>query len=179
MNTKIFSTIAAFALALVVTPTTFAATLSPSQFTAGVKAAVGTKTGAAAYKAAAKYYKLALSDPKNKKNAVTYTTTVLKALKKAVKTPLVVKSRAALADALTQGYFKKKTYDPKDSKYVTALAKLVSTLPAPLKSAAAAKEIAAPVIKFNDAQGGGAAGINFLNDTIYKAAGQPVPPPVS
>jgi hypothetical protein len=175
MNTKIFSTLAAFALALVVTPTTFAAKLSPAQFTAGVKAAVGTKKGAAAYKAAAKYYKTALADKNNKKNAVTYTTAVLKALKKAVKTPLVVKSRAALADALTQGYFKGMTYKPEDSKYAAALAKLVSTLPSSLKTSAAAKEIAAPVIKFNDTKGGGAAGISFINDTIYKAAGQEPP----
>jgi hypothetical protein len=175
MNTKIFSAIAAVAIALAVSPSSFAAKLSPGQFTAGVKAAVGTKTGTAAYKAAAKYYKTALSDKNNKKNVIAYTTSVLAALKKAVKTNLVVKSRATLADALTQGYFKGMAYKPQDAKFATALSKLVKTLPAPLKTDAAAQAIAAAVLK----KGGTTADINFINDTVYNAAGQKPPTPKS
>jgi len=167
--------LAAVAIALAITPSSFAAKLSPGQFTAGVKAAVGTKTGTAAYKAAAKYFKTALSDKNNKKNVIAYTTSVLAALKKPVSSSLQVKARASLADALTQGYFKGIAYTPQDTKFATALSKLVTTLPAPLKTLTAAQTIAAAVLK----KGGTPADINFINNTVYKAAGQQPPPLVS
>jgi len=179
MNSKFFSALAAVAIALVITPSSFAVTLSPGQFTAGVKAAVGTKTGTAAYKAAAKYFKTALSDPKNKKNVISYTTSVIAALKKPVASSLQVKARASLADALTQGYFTKLAYNPQDAKFVTSLKKLITTLPGSLKTSAAAQTIATPVLNYNTKKGGGATGINFINDTIYNAAGQTPPKPVS
>jgi F0F1-type ATP synthase alpha subunit len=175
MNSKIFSALAAVAIALAITPSSFAAKLSPGQFTAGVKAAVGTKTGTAAYKAAAKYFKAALSDKNNKKNVIAYTTSVIAVLKKPVASSLQIKARASLADALTQGYFKGIAYTPQDAKFATALSKLVKTLPASLKTLTAAQTIAAAVLK----KGGGAADINFINDTVYNAAGQKPPTPVS
>lgn len=179
MNTKFFSALAAIAIALVVTPTSFAAKMSPGQFTAGLKTAIGTKTGTAAYKAAAKFYKTALSDKNNKKNVIAYTTSVIAALKKPVASSLQVKARAALADALTQGYFTKLTYNPEDAKFVSSLKKLITTLPGSLKTTATAQAIAAPVLSYNTKKGGGATGINFINDTVYNAAGQPTPPPAS
>jgi hypothetical protein len=179
MNTKFFSALAAIAIALVVTPTSFAAKMSPGQFTAGLKTAIGTKTGTSAYKAAAAFYKKALADKNNKKNVIAYTTSVIAALKKPVASSLQIKARASLADALTQGYFTKLTYNPQDAKFVTSLKKLITTLPASLKSSTAAQTIATPVLNYNTKKGGGAAGINFINDTIYNAAGQQPPPPKS
>jgi hypothetical protein len=179
MNSKIFSALAAVAIALAITPSSFAAKLSPGQFTAGVKAAVGTKTGTAAYKAAAKYFKKALSDKNNKKNVIAYTTSVIAVLKKPVASSLQVKARASLADALTQGYFTGLAYNPQDAKFVTSLKKLITTLPGSLKTAATAQAIATPLLNYNTKKGGGAADINFINDTVYNAAGQKPPTPVS
>lgn len=180
MNSKIFSAFAAVALALAATsPSTFAKVYTSATFNAALKAKVGTKTGPAAYNAAASLYKAALGDKKNKKLTVTFTKAVIKILKKPVPIPLQGKSRSTLANALVNGYFKGVAYDPQDSKFSTALRLLSSGLSGSQKTSATAKLIADPVLAFNTKKGGTAANINFINEIIYPALGQPLPPPAS
>jgi hypothetical protein len=176
MKSKFLSAFTAVAVALIASASpSFAAKMTPGQFNVALKQAVGTKSGPAAYNAAANLYKKALSDKNNKKFAIAYTNMVLKALKKPVKANLQGKSAAALANALTIGYFKGMAFKPQDSKFAKSLQLLIKKLPGSQKTDSTAQLIAQIVLK----KGGTVADINFINQTVYNAAGQNPPPPVS
>ena len=176
MNSRLLSVFSAAAIALVASaPLSHAVVYTPTQFNAALKIAIGKKTGAKATTAAANLYKKALGDKKNKKNAVKYTTSILKALKKPVKSNLQGASRATLANALVNGYFKGLAYNASDSKFTAALRKLVSGLPGTQKNETIAKLITSTLLSYNTAKGGGTAGANTINGIVYPALGLPVP----
>jgi len=182
MNSRIFSVLSAVAIALIATaPLSRAVTYSPSQFNAALKTTVGTKTGSAAYNAAANLFKKALGDKANKKNVVKYATSLVKFFKstKVLKPQLAGKSRSTFVKALCDGYFKGLAYNPQDSKFAQALSKLSGSLPVSQQTQAIAQLIASPALAFNTKKGGSSADINFLNQTIYTAAKTTPPPPVS
>ena len=181
MKSKFLSALSVVAIALIsTTPLSEAKVYTAAQFNAELKAKVGTKKNASAFNAAAKLYKQALGDKKNKKLVVTFTKSVLKALGKSVVVDgFQGKSRATLAKALADGYFKGITYNGTDSKYLSAIKLLSGKLPISQQTIAVAQLIAAPLIGFNSRKGGPASTANAINGTVYNTIGVATPTPES
>lgn len=131
MKTKFISAFAAIAVALAITsPLSFAKVYSPSQFNTELKKKIGTKTGASAASAAANFYKQALGDKKNKKNAEKYAKSIVKALKKPVVPALQGNATNTLVKALLDGYFKGVKFNLNDAVYNKAIVALLKGMPA-------------------------------------------------
>jgi len=180
---KLFSAFTALAIAAIAfSPAAQAGKVkySASQFTSALKTKVGTKKGPSAYNAAASLLKSALSgDPSNKKLVVSYAKAILKVCnKKVVADPLAGKSRSAYMKALTS-YFTGLAYNPMDSKFVAAMKVFSGKLPISQQTQAIAQLIASPILAFNTKKGGSQSDINFINSTVYTAAGTTPPTPPS
>lgn len=138
MNSKFLKILPVIALALVATtPLTQAKTYTPAQFNAELKKKVGTKKGAAAYNAAANFYKSALADKKNKSKAATYANYVVKLIKypKVVPIALSGKSVNTFVAALQKGYFSAGVkYSFNDKTYSKALQVILKSLPSSQKA---------------------------------------------
>jgi hypothetical protein len=144
MKSKLFTTFAAIAIAIVATSTSFAGKVyTPAQFTTALKEKVGTKTGASAYNAAAGLFKSALGEPKNKKNADKYAKSIVKLLKPKdmAKDPVRGKGVNTLVKSLMIGYFKKLTFNLEDARYNKALLTLIKSLPTSQKTTAVSQMI--------------------------------------
>lgn len=182
MNIKLASTISALALALVAIPSeSFAKTYTPAQFNAELKKRIGKKTNNAAISTATAFLKLALTDKKNKKFVLNYTTFTVAALKKGTTISSAFQKVAAqkLAQAFTTGYFKVNTYNIKDPKFVQSLKKSLTLVTGANRTTQNAKIISNVYLALVKKKGNKAADINFVRNTVYKALGQKPPPPVS
>jgi hypothetical protein len=138
MNSKFLKALPAIVLALVATaPLSQAVTYSPAQFNTELKKKVGTKTGPAAYNAAASFYKTALSDKNNKKHIAAYASFVSKLLKSS-KVVAIPQQGTAIATVIKQmqlGYFKApQKFNINDPGYNKALQTLLKGLPASQKN---------------------------------------------
>jgi len=181
MNSKILSLLSTVAIALVASaPLSQAVVYSPSQFNTALKAAVGTKKGAAAYNAAAKFYQKALGDKKNAKNAAKYATSITKVLTtKVVPIPLQGKSTNTLVRALLNGYFKSvKPFDLTNATYNKALNVFLKKLNPSQKTAAVSQSIYDTIKTYAIKKGATAAQVYSYYTGVSGAANIP-PPPVS
>jgi hypothetical protein len=129
------------ALSLALASTSLAKVYTPAQFKAALKLKIGNRQGATAFNAAAALYRTALTDTKNKKYAVVYTSAVVSALNKPVKPPLRGKSVNALTKALLFGYFAHRSFNLNDGLYNRSFDRLLSSLPASQKTGAVSQAI--------------------------------------
>ncbi len=130
MNAKLLSVLTAAVVALAVSvPASIAKPYTPAQFNAELKKKVGKKTGAAAYNAAATFYRTALTDKANKKNASTYVSSMTAVLKKQVTVSLQAKASQALISALQVGYFTGTAFNLNDAKFSQALVSISKFIP--------------------------------------------------
>ncbi len=114
---------------------------SPSAFRAELKLKIGKKKGSAAASAAASLLQSALSDKKNKKNVVSYTSAVNSAIKKVVPKSQLGSATNRLVKALTVGYFKSIKFNLGDSKYTSALKKFLNALPVAQRTSTVSRQI--------------------------------------
>lgn len=135
MKHPLFTALSVAVLSLAIaTPASFAKVYSPSQFKTELAKKVGKKKGAAAINAASNFYKSALGDKKNKKNADKYASSINSILKKPVAVNLKGKSLTTLTSALLVGYFKGLKANPSDKTFNKALVTLSKQLTAANRS---------------------------------------------
>ncbi len=134
---------------------------------------VETKSGFAAEKAAAavlgKYVKLDF------KKVVSFTKLALSSIKK-TKTAVDAAGATKLSDKMANGYFSKVKYNPGDSKFVSALNKIIGALKNP--TVAELNAVLAPLYALNSNEGGTLANKQLLTNTVFTAGGL-TPPIVS
>jgi len=138
MNSKFLKALPVIAIALIATaPLSHATKYSPTQFTAELKKVVGTKTGLTAVNAAATFYRKALLDAANKKQAAAYASSIVSVLKypKVVSTALAGKAVNTYISSLQKGLFTGSyKYNLNDPTYNKALQTFLSKLPPTAKS---------------------------------------------
>lgn len=155
MNTKILSLFAATVVAFAVAaPSSFAKAYTPSQFNAELKKKVGKKTGAAAYNAAATFYKTALTDKANKKNAATYVSSITSLLKKQVSMPLQAKASQALISGLQVGYYTGIQFNLNDATFSKALVSIAKFIPFSSRTSLTSQGIYQSIKNYTISKGG-------------------------
>lgn len=177
MKHPLFTALSVAVLSLAIaTPASFAKVYSPSQFKAELTKKVGKKKGTAAINAAANFYKSALGDKKNKKNASKYASSINSVLKKPVAVSLKGKALTTLNSALLVGYYKGLAKNFADKTYQSAFTTLGKGLTASNRSGATGQglsdSLALAISNFFKT----AATFSDISNLIVKAK---LPPPVS
>ncbi len=181
MNSRILSVFSAVALALVATaPLSHAVVYTPSQFNIALKAAVGTKKGAKAFNAAANFYKKALGDKKNKKNADKYAKSIVKIIKSTKVVPIALQGTSVNTQvkALLAGYFKGTKFNINDSVYNKALKTFLGSLQGSQRTAATSQLIYTSIKTYATGKGVSQNAVYAYYTGVSQSFQLP-PPPVS
>lgn len=91
---------------------------------------IGNRKGKAAYTAAAKFYRTALNDKRNKSKAQLYANSIVRELKPKVSITQQSASANEQIKALLLGYFKGRTFSLNDSVYDRSISVFVKAVPA-------------------------------------------------
>lgn len=180
MKTSLLPVLAGvLAASLLVAPDSFGRAVSVAEFNRDLREKLGARRNAPATALAASLLRTALTDPANKRNAAAYTRGALAALRPRLAANFLSRSRITLSRSLNIGYFALIRFDARSPQYVTSLRTLVTTLPVGQRTSTLAQQLSNPVVSFARSRGGSVADLNFLRDTIYRAARQEPPPPIS
>ena len=157
-----------------------AAPYTPAQFARELKNKIGNKRNASASTAASVFLRTALRDKRNKKYLNQYISRTASVLKSSIGSSFLVRSRVTLTRAINVGYFSNgQRYNARDSRYVSALRRLITSLPANRRNSTLTRQISGLAVAFSRTRGGTTDDLNFLTNLIYTTANQTPPPPLS